>query len=78
MDNDYRDKWVRLARIDETTSGEPATDVDREHVGCVGRASSIYNDGRPSHDEGYIVKFADGYEGQYIADELELVGQLRN
>jgi hypothetical protein len=69
---DYRNKWVRLVRVDDSLPGELPTAKDHAHVGWVGKASSIYVDGRPSHDEGYMVKFADGYEGQYVAEELEL------
>jgi hypothetical protein len=71
MKRDYRNRYVRLARLDDTLPGEPATADDQKRVGWTGYASSIYEDGRPSHDEGYLVKFADGYVGTYVAEELE-------
>jgi hypothetical protein len=70
---DYRNKRVKLKTLDLTLCGEPHTEMDEKHLGEIGVASSIYNDGRASHDEGYMVKFADGYEGTYVAHELEPV-----
>jgi hypothetical protein len=75
MAGDFRGKRVKWTHEEPNELGEPLTAVELGHlgeVGEVGEASSCYVDGRESHDEGYLVKFADGVEVMLMTDELEL------
>lgn len=70
---DYRGKKVRFTNVDTSEIGEPLEPEDHAYVGKVGVAESVYEDGSPSHEEGYLVTFDDGTVLQLIATELELV-----
>jgi hypothetical protein len=43
------------------------------HVGQIGTLSSIYTDGRPCHDESYLITFEDGTLTAAMAEELEVI-----
>lgn len=75
MSDDYRNKLVRLVRIDETVIGDRDDDDNEKiktYIGKTALATSIYTDGRPCHDEAYMIVFEDGYRADAVASELEL------
>lgn len=74
MENDYRGKRVVVLCVTDEAAMEHENPARaRACAGQIGVAKSIYLDGRPCHDEAYLVVMDDGFELNALADELALV-----